>query len=206
MIYDLLTNVIADIGNLLTHVNIFNRNVNHSHSCLLCSSTEITSPIVQLNLYPIRTSTDLDLLKTENNKTRCVVIKNQENNLTFYLNHYLFFETKDIQHFIHLDNLQFITFIVQDNDMYCLIYQALQMNIRMIVICDVNFYETYNSLLEKIPCIIYYDYDYTIQSLVHGLFVTKSKMRLQDVNTFLKEEYGYLHVPNDCNLQTCLFL
>lgn len=186
---DWTTTLLANFGNLLSHIDVFKTH-NHLHSCLLCSSSERPKYVGLKGLYPVATTTDLELLKTENNTKRLLI--GHDPLLFRYLESYLAYEHEKC-HWLSYSTIVCV-------DLFPL-EQFKTKKFILIVSKDTEY--MYN---DQWIVIEYIHRENTIKSIIHALFVTKSKLRIQDLFLFVSSNDAHIMIPDSMDTQTCLFL
>ena len=201
--------ILADFGNLLSHLNIF-KNYNHSVSCLICGSKETKNMFSQkTDFYPIQTSSDLVLLHSgnEQEKRQLIFLNGNEKNK---LGAEKFFERelKLNLNFVFADELieieKFAILVIVIGP-----YNTLETKVimdwivgkkmkQLIFIAPSDFFQLQNS------CLYYHDYEKLLKWLVHISMITKQRIRFKDINEYLPLSVGYLQTRNDEN--QCLFI
>lgn len=202
--------ILADFGNLLSHLNIFSKK-NHSVSCLICNNNrdnKFTS-ITHL-FYPIPTSSDLILLQNQKQyKIRKLIILNEEKKI---FDEFCF--QKELKNYLNFhissnldDNENIAILVLVINPTYDIDKKKIKSYFKKhqnftVIICqekDKDFFLNFTFNL-----IIYHDYEQTLKFLIHVSMITKQRMRIKDIQTYLPLQYGYIMSKQDEN--QCLFI
>lgn len=197
---DLTITILADFGNLLTHLNIFKTH-DHSVSCLICSNKEQKNSFaVKTNtFYPILTSSDLVLLHSGNeNKVRQLVfltatkLTNMELNFKRELKNHLSFQ---ISSRVPLnENFAILVIVIPSSE---------KKNFDVINHSALYILPASMQILNQ-SCLYYHNYNLCLQYLVHISMITKQRIRVKDVHQYMPKDIAYLQTGDDEN--QCLFI
>ncbi len=199
---DIITSVLADTVNLLSHLIVWKKS-EHNSSCLLCNKKE-NAILHKPKMLLLPTSSDLELLHSGNNAIRQLVFyENSKSHVMFQRElclHLKFHLTNTIS----LNKFYDILVIVCDTYISIDILQALL----PLVSKHVVIISTFSIALkhEKFINIICFDLDIALQAMTHFLMITDHRMRISDWN----KKYGTIvytkNTNNNINTDRCLFI
>ncbi len=204
--------ILADFGNLLSHLNVFSKK-NHSVSCLICGNREQDRnnkfKHTINSFYPITSSSDLVLVHSnEVKKIRQLMFlkgKNLINGEICFQRELKIYLNFDIKNQIQ-DNIAILVIVVNPQILITDELKEILRNRRKknytIIICQEEEKDFFSRLSSTL--IIYRDYETTLQYLVHISMITKQRIRIKDIHTYLPSKYGYLISEQDEN--QCLFI
>ncbi len=204
---DITMTILADFGNLLSHLNIF-KSHNHSVSCLICGSKETKNLFSKRSdFYPIQTSSDLVLLHSGNN---------QENRQLIFLNgnEKRLDSEKSFERELKLNlNFTFANELIPIDKFAILVlvigpYNKLEIKdimnwIKIKKMKQLILIAPYNKFSLN-SCLYYHDYEKMLNYLVHISMITKQRIRFKDIRTYLPLSVGNFQTEYDEN--QCLFI
>lgn len=204
---DYSTSILADLTNVASHLWIF-QNKKHSFSCLLCGSHCKDIYTCQNTLFRIPTASDLVLLKSETKlKVRRLIM-----NVTTTLEQDFQHELVQYLHYVkNTDQIQ------QENEIVVVVikpqdslksyhnYHAVK---HVVMIVDESYINNLSVNLKNnttnIIYLVYFNYEKMLEYLIHISMITKQRLRLKDLETYLPKTCGYVYKHEDLN--RCLFI
>ncbi len=203
---DLTMTILADFGNLLSHLNVFSKH-NHSVSCLICGNKEQKNSFVDSSnsFYPIPTSSDLVLLNSGSDcKKRQLIVLNDNpqhietlfgRELRYHLNFTCAVNLPEKE-----DEFAILIIIIGPENKDVNMKWTSSLNAKQLIFILPSKLQ----MDEHFSCLYYHNYVTILKYLIHISMITKQRIRFKDINTYIPLDIGYLKTKQDEN--QCLFI
>lgn len=212
MLREVFHNTCAEVNNLAGH--FYRPGQVHADACMLCRNNHnqrkrpLTNKEEQNRLYPIATSSDLELIKTEKpDAVRCFwsipddrLSWRLQRQLQMYLN-YQFWKTSDTR---CLTNCELLVLALPPSvhAIPCAFGSCATVPQRRVVcLCSVDCWKNV-TMSDNTLYLIYKDYDESIKWLEHHNFVKKQRLKASDLDPCVISA----QCSNTKRLDECLFL